>query len=63
MSTEIVAVRNDISGVSYETTEDVALETIANPVWGGHLSIVRTSKPEVLKHPKPDEKAEEKKDK
>lgn len=43
-----VILRNEISGVAQEYTAQEAKQWLEHPVFGEHLKVVRTAKPEVL---------------
>lgn len=51
MSTQLVALRNTISGQAHEYPEAKARKILKHPVWGKVNEEVRTAKPEVLSDP------------
>jgi len=46
-----VSLRNTISGIAQEYTAEQAQQWLNHPIFGAHLEIVRTNKPEVLSEP------------
>lgn len=52
INSPFVSLRNIISGVAQEYTEEQAQQFLNHPVFGQHLEIVRTDKPEVLSGPR-----------
>ena len=57
-----VNLRNDISGVVETYSQKDADQWLNHPVFGKHLSVVRTDKPEVLKNRDAEESDDKKKD-
>lgn len=49
LDTPFVILRNEISGVSTEYDPETAKQFLEHPIFGEHLRVVRTAKPEVLK--------------
>lgn len=50
---ELVNLRNDISGRTETYTAEAAQRILSHPVFGKYNKVVRTAKPEVLAHPRP----------
>jgi hypothetical protein len=62
MSEPFVILRNTESRLSFAYTPEEADQWLNHPVFGQHLEVVRTDKPEVLAKPESERKAANKKD-